>query len=114
MGANGQLGQLHVHIHTKFHVPILLPDVLIDIPPKFQLGLAWEYIHPENPVDLDASLVGLDSNQKIVDTIWYGQLKGLNGGGAHSGDDQTGDGDGDDETITVDLTKLPKSVVNLA
>lgn len=64
-------------------------------------------------IDLDASCILLDSNKKIVDTIWFGQLKSRDGSVVHSGDNLTGAGDGDDEMINVDLTRLPSNVNHL-
>jgi tellurium resistance protein TerZ len=64
-------------------------------------------------IDLDASCLLLDSNKEIVDTIWFRQLKSRDGSVVHSGDNLTGAGDGDDEVIKVDLSRLPSNVTNL-
>jgi tellurium resistance protein TerZ len=65
-------------------------------------------------VDLDASCVLLDANNKLLDTVYYGQLESKLGGITHSGDDLTGDMDGDDgldnEIISVNLDKVPAKV----
>ena len=65
-------------------------------------------------VDLDASCILVDTNSNVIDTIYYGNLKSKTGFVNHSGDDLTGDMDGDDgldnEIITVDLDKLPSNV----
>ncbi|QZT38863.1 TerD family protein [Halosquirtibacter xylanolyticus] len=65
-------------------------------------------------VDLDASCLMLNSNKEILDVVYYGQLKSTVGGVTHSGDDLTGDLDGDDgldnEIITVDFKKVPAHV----
>lgn len=61
-------------------------------------------------IDLDASCVVFDDNNKVVDTIWFKQLKSRDGSIVHTGDNRTGDGDGDDEQIIVDLDKVPASV----
>ncbi len=64
-------------------------------------------------IDLDASCVMFDDNNKAVDTIYFGHLKSKDGSIVHTGDNRTGDGDGDDEQILVDLDKVPASVKSL-
>ncbi len=65
-------------------------------------------------VDLDASCILLDSDNNLLDTVYYGQLQSKLGGVFHSGDDLTGDMDGDDgldnEIITVNFDKIPAKV----
>jgi len=60
-------------------------------------------------VDLDASCAVFDANKKLLDVVYFGQLKST--GIQHSGDDRTGDTDGDDgldnEVINVNLSQLP-------
>ena len=65
-------------------------------------------------IDLDASCVLLDASGSVVDTVWFRNLKSNCGSVQHSGDNLTGEGDGDDEVITVDLTRLPAKVEYLA
>lgn len=89
---------------------------------KINLGLGWE---PEKSgffgklmggggaIDLDASCILLDENMKVIDLVWFRQLKSKDGSIVHSGDNRTGEGDGDDESIGVDLYKLPASVKHL-
>jgi len=87
------------------------------------LGLGWDASKPVKrgffggsvgsepvDVDLDASVVGFDTSGKQVDQVWFRQLKGFGGAVQHSGDNRTGDGDGDDETISVDLSRVPSNV----
>ncbi|MDN6276077.1 TerD family protein [Psychrobacter sp.] len=64
-------------------------------------------------IDLDASCIMFDSNKEAVDAIWFSQLKSKDGSIVHTGDNRTGDGDGDDEVINVDLAKVPANVVSL-
>lgn len=63
-------------------------------------------------VDLDASCATFDGQKNVLEIVYFGQLKGQ--GISHSGDDLTGDMDGDDdldnEIITVDLTKIKTNV----
>ena len=67
----------------------------------------------EESIDLDASVIGYDANGREVDRVWFRELRGFNGAVNHSGDNRTGDGDGDDETIHVDLTRIPSDVKTL-
>lgn len=60
-------------------------------------------------IDLDASVL-IYSGNRLVDQVWFQQLHSKDGNIHHSGDNRTGDGDGDDETINVDLSKLDASV----
>lgn len=64
----------------------------------------------ESSVDLDASCVLFDENNKHTDTIWFRQLKSKDGSITHTGDNLTGDGDGDDEQIIVELQKVPANI----
>jgi tellurium resistance protein TerZ len=64
-------------------------------------------------IDLDASCLVFDDAGQQVDEIWFRQLKGMNGAIVHTGDNMTGAGDGDDESIKVELSKLPATVKSL-
>jgi stress response protein SCP2 len=67
-------------------------------------------------VDCDASVIMLGANDKIQnnnDVIYFGNLKSKDGSVQHSGDNLTGDGDGDDEQVMVDLSRVPASVQKL-
>ena len=61
----------------------------------------------EQSIDLDASCVLFDDNKEMLDAIWFRQLKSKDGSIVHTGDNLTGDGEGDDEQIIVDLTRVP-------
>ncbi|ENV9333994.1 TerD family protein [Klebsiella aerogenes] len=65
-------------------------------------------------IDLDASCILLNKNGNVLDTIWFGQLKSRCGAVVHSGDNLTGEGEGDDEVIRVNLEKLSSNVEYLA
>ncbi|AEI37931.1 TerD family protein [Zymomonas mobilis] len=67
----------------------------------------------DNNIDLDASCLLIDNKASIIDTVWFRQLQSKDGSVIHSGDNLTGDGEGDDEIIYVDLSKLPSSVLTL-
>jgi len=64
-------------------------------------------------VDLDASIGLFKETKELIDVVYFGQLKSRDGSIAHSGDDRTGDLDGDDgldnEIITIELSKVPAS-----
>ncbi|MCS7976082.1 TerD family protein, partial [Pseudomonas aeruginosa] len=88
------------------------------------LGLGWDPVKSggflskllgggNDEIDLDASCILLDGNMKPVDLVWFRQLSSKDGSIKHSGDNLTGEGDGDDETINVDLQRLPASVQHL-
>lgn len=62
-------------------------------------------------IDLDASIIVLDSNKNVLDTIYFGNLRGT--GITHSGDNRTGAGDGDDEVISVSIPSLPANADSL-
>ena len=64
-------------------------------------------------VDCDASAILLDQNGKLTAKdrlIYFGNLKSRCGSVAHTGDNLTGAGEGDDEQILVDLSKVPSDV----
>ena len=69
-------------------------------------------------VDLDASVGMFSESGNAVGTVYFGNLHSKCGGITHSGDDRTGDMDGDDgldnEVIVVDLDRLDPSVNQLA
>lgn len=61
-------------------------------------------------IDLDASCLTFDAQKNVLEAVWFGEL--ANGAGTirHSGDNLTGEGDGDDESIVVDLARLDARV----
>ena len=102
---------------------------------KVFMGLGWDPVKPDVEkkkgffsslfggggsgsrsvdIDLDASVIVIDDTRKIIDAISFAQLKSKSGSGLgairHGGDNLTGEGDGDDETIYVDLPKLNNNV----
>ena len=76
-----------------------------------KMGLGWDT--GTRDVDLDASCVLLGADKKLIDQVWFRQLKSKCGSVVHSGDNRTGAGDGDDEVISVDLTKVPDAVQHI-
>lgn len=66
-----------------------------------------------NDIDLDASVVLFNGQNQAVDVVYFGQLKSKDGSITHTGDNRTGAGDGDDEQIIVDLSRVPDSIKSL-
>ncbi len=81
---------------------------------KVLVGLGWDLrTTTGDDFDLDASTIGVDANDKVVDDkffVFYGNLRSPDGSIEHTGDNLTGEGDGDDEKINVDLAALPSNV----
>lgn len=81
------------------------------------MGLGWDVAKggwfSSGSIDLDASCLVFDNSNNLVESIWFRQLKGMNGAIVHTGDNLTGEGEGDDEVIKVDLSKLPSTVKGL-
>jgi tellurium resistance protein TerD len=82
---------------------------------KFTIGLGWDTNETSTgqEFDLDASVFLLGENKKLVSDshfIFYNNLKSADGAIEHTGDNLTGDGDGDDEQIIVDLSKIDAAV----
>jgi tellurium resistance protein TerZ len=89
---------------------------------KVIMGLGWDAIKTKGlfgfgakteAVDLDASCVMFDEANNLVDVVWFRQLKSKDGSIVHTGDNRTGAGDGDDEQIMVDLSRVPANVKSL-
>lgn len=86
---------------------------------KIKVGLGWDTNTTDTGVafDLDASLFMLGENNKVTsdqDFIFFNNLKSIDGSVVHQGDNLTGDGDGDDEVIEIDLQKVSSNFQNLA
>ncbi|MEU6238953.1 TerD family protein, partial [Kitasatospora sp. NPDC047058] len=78
-----------------------------------RMGLGWEPAGRGRNIDLDASCIAFDARREKLDTAWFMKLGIFNGAVAHSGDNLTGQGGGDDESITVHLDGLPPEVSGL-
>ena len=95
---------------------------------KIAIGLGWDPAKKSKPkgffssllsggsdsIDLDASCVLLDKQGNEIDLIWFSKLKSSCGNVKHQGDNLTGEGDGDDEVINVNLAGLSAQVEHLA
>jgi tellurium resistance protein TerD len=84
---------------------------------KIVVGLGWDVRSTSGTdFDLDASLFMVAENGKVrsdADFIFYNNLRSADGSIEHTGDNRTGVGDGDDEAIKVDLSKVPADVSRL-
>ena len=85
---------------------------------KMTLGLGWDTRATDGAeFDLDASAFMLNAAGKVrsdADFIFYNQPKSVEGAVQHSGDNRTGAGDGDEESIIVDLSLVPADVEKIA
>jgi tellurium resistance protein TerD len=85
---------------------------------KVLVGLGWDARSTDGQdFDLDASAFLLKADGKVradSDFIFYNQLKSTDGSVEHTGDNRTGEGDGDDEAIKVDLSKVPADIDRIA
>ncbi|MDE5860826.1 MAG: TerD family protein [Ruminococcus sp.] len=83
------------------------------------VGLGWDTNRYDGgyDFDLDASAFLLGENGKLLrdeDFVFYNNLSGRDGAVIHTGDNLTGDGEGDDEVIIIDFTKLPPEIMKIA
>ncbi|HEX4395727.1 MAG TPA: TerD family protein [Mycobacterium sp.] len=95
---------------------------------KVRVGLGWDVRRTDgDPYDLDASVIGIDASggcvgkPVIVDGesvgrewfVYYNHPASPGDVIVHQGDNLTGGGDGDDEQIVIDLSRVPAEVVEL-
>ncbi|MCZ2401909.1 TerD family protein [Paenarthrobacter sp. Z7-10] len=90
---------------------------------KVRMGLGWDSAAPVKrglfgraktaEVDLDASAIFFDATAKAVDVVWFQQLASKDRSATHTGDNLTGAGEGDDETILVDLSAVSQAVTQI-
>ena len=82
------------------------------------VGLGWDARATDGAdFDLDASAFLLGANDKVrgeQDFIFYNQTRSPEGSVEHTGDNRTGAGDGDDEAVRIELTKVPADVQKIA
>ena len=94
---------------------------------QVMVGLGWDEVprssggffsgllgsQSSQPIDCDASVILCGANGRIVSNdvsqccVYFGNLRHSSGAIVHQGDNLTGEGDGDDEQIVVDLQKIP-------
>ena len=88
--------------HKKFNLvkdhAALLPSNLTHL----RVGLGWD-----TRLDIDASVILYKKDGTYSDTIYFGKLQTPNKSIVHQGDNLTGEGDGDDEVIDIELGLIP-------
>lgn len=86
------------------------------------MGLGWDakkkgglfgFGGSQQEIDLDASCVLFNEQKQPLDAVWFRQLVSKDGSIQHTGDNRTGAGEGDDEQIIVDLSRVPANVASL-
>lgn len=88
------------------------------------VGLGWDeapkkfsLFTKQEDIDCDASVLMINAATKklmgAIDVVYFGNLTHRSGSVRHCGDNLTGAGDGDDEQIIVELTKVPQDYEKL-
>ncbi|HSJ38669.1 MAG TPA: TerD family protein [Planococcus sp. (in: firmicutes)] len=82
---------------------------------KVVIGLGWDTNKYDGgqDFDLDSSAFLLNANGKAsseADFVFYNNTSGAGGAVEHTGDNRTGEGEGDDEQVKVDLSAIPSSI----
>ncbi|MDV6277633.1 TerD family protein [Rhodococcus erythropolis] len=84
---------------------------------KVAVGLGWDARSTSGAdFDLDASALVTGPERKVLSDlhfVFYNNLRSPDGSIEHTGDNLTGEGDGDDEVINVDLPAVPPNVTNI-
>jgi len=85
--------------------------------PKFTVGLGWDANSAVGAeFDLDASVFILGENKKLLTDeyfVFYNNLKSPDASVEHTGDNLTGAGEGDDESIKIDLSKINSAATEI-
>jgi tellurium resistance protein TerZ len=89
---------------------------------RVRMGLGWDAVAKKGlfgksraqSIDLDASCLLFDASGNLADQVWFRQLRSKDGSVQHTGDNLTGEGEGDDEVINVDLQSVPANVTQIA
>jgi tellurium resistance protein TerZ len=88
---------------------------------RVRMGLGWDAVKKRGmfggmksqSIDLDASCLLFNGAGNLEDQVWFQQLKSKDGAIVHTGDNRSGAGEGDDESIIVDLSQVPTNVSTL-
>lgn len=81
------------------------------------IGLGWDPVKSffgASQMDIDASVICIDEKERQEGLVYYGNLRHRSGAIKHYGDNLTGDGDGDDEQIEINLEKIPDKITRLS
>ncbi|GAA2048508.1 TerD family protein [Williamsia deligens] len=88
---------------------------------RIRMGLGWDPVVTKrglfgggrgSNIDLDASAM-MYAGSRLGDLAYYGQLVSKDGSIRHHGDNLTGEGEGDDEVIDIDLTRVPPAITQI-
>ena len=86
----------------------------IDVEAAFvYVGLGWN-LQKGFIFDLYASIITFDDKNNLQEIIYHQNLQSRNGAIIHKGDNKTGEGEGDDEILSIEFSKLEKNVFTLA
>jgi stress response protein SCP2 len=79
------------------------------------MGLGWDPVDScvDDDIDLDASVIVFDNEGDHIESVSFFNLTSSDGAIVHEGDNLTGEGDGDDEVIQVDLSRIDRRVTHL-
>ena len=88
---------------------------------QVRMGLGWDAIKKKGlfggtkqvSVDLDASAILFAPDKRVLDVVYYGNLRSADDSLIHTGDNLTGAGEGDDESIMVDLPRVSPQVAHI-
>ncbi len=80
---------------------------------RIMMGLGWDPARGRKNIDLDASVLAFDPQLQLLDLAWFSHKKAFGGAITHTGDNLTGQGDGDDEQILLELSAVPPTVAHL-
>jgi tellurium resistance protein TerD len=83
---------------------------------QVKVGLSWDPTKDGRDADADASLFMLNEDGKIPSEsyfVYYNNLTSGDGAVIHSGDNRTGVGDGDDESIQINLSKVSNEILQI-
>jgi tellurium resistance protein TerD len=80
-------------------------------------GLGWDVRQtPGAPFDLDASAFLLKADGRVrfsQDLVFYNNKQSVDGSVFHHGDNLTGQGEGDDEMVSIDLSRVPPDIMKI-
>lgn len=87
---------------------------------RVRMGLGWDAVKKRGlfgsrarNIDLDASALLFGADGTLLDQVWFQQLTSRDGSVQHTGDNLTGAGEGDDESIRVHLDGVPAAVTSI-
>jgi len=109
MGPGGVVGSVSLVKGGNLSLSKAVPNLR-----QIKVGLGWDVRQtPGAPFDLDASVFMLKGDGRVrmaQDFIFYNNRQSVDGSIFHHGDNLTGVGEGDDEQLSVDLTRVPPEI----